>query len=314
MGITRDEVAWGYRAILGREPESEQVFSHYMLAKDFSEFRNVLLKSQEFNQNSSFLGIGRHLLVDNVKIETTCSTAELARMSQNIAQEWRKFGETEPHWSVLTGDEFKPDIINENMDMFYRIGEEDISYIISALKRNKIWDGNKINALDFGCGVGRLSLALAPHVRYVTGVDISPGHLVHAKDRSEKSGVNNTKFVSIDTIDSIDDIGNFDLIISLIVLQHNPPPVIVVLIEKLLSRLNSGGVAVIQIPTYIVGQSFSVEEYLSKQQPSMEMNAVPQKVIYEAIDRANAKIVEVREDGYMGSDIGLSHTFVIQRR
>jgi len=314
MGITREEVAWGYRAILGREPENEQVFSHHMKTKDFLEFRNILLTSHEFNLNSPFLGIGRHRVVDNVEIETTCSAAELEQMSENIAREWRKFGETEPHWSVLTGDEFKPESIDKNLDLFYSRGEEDISYIISALKRNRIWNGDKTNTLDFGCGVGRLSLALAPHVGHVTGIDISAAHLVHARERADKTGVHNVTFASIDTIEGIDALDQFDLIISLIVLQHNPPPVIVVLIGKLLSRLTSGGVAAIQIPTYIVGQRFSVEEYLSKQQPSMEMNAVPQRVIYEAIDRANAKIVEVREDGYMGSDIGLSHTFVIQRR
>lgn len=314
MGITREEVAWGYRAILGREPESEQVFSHHMRAEDFLQFRNTLITSQEFNLNSPFMGIGRHRTVDSVEIETTCGAAELAQMSENIAREWRKFGETEPHWSVLTGDEFKQDSIYENLDLFYSIGEEDISYIVSALKRNCVWNGDKANALDFGCGVGRLSLALAPHVGHVTGIDISAAHIVHARERADKTGVHNVTFASIETIEGIDALNKFDLIISLIVLQHNPPPVIVVLLEKLLSRLTSGGVAVIQIPTYIIGQRFSVEEYLSKQQPSMEMNAVPQRVIYEAIDRADAKIVEVREDGYMGCDIGLSHTFVIQRR
>lgn len=123
MGITREEVAWGYRAILGREPENEQVFSHHMKTKDFLEFRNILLTSHEFNLNSPFLGIGRHRVVDNVEIETTCSAAELEQMSENIAREWRKFGETEPHWSVLTGDEFKPESIDKNLDLFYSRGE-----------------------------------------------------------------------------------------------------------------------------------------------------------------------------------------------
>lgn len=314
MAVTREEVVWGYRAILGREPENELVISHHMGACDFSALRSALLNSQEFNLTSPFLRVGRHRAVDDVQVETTSSMADLARMSENIAREWRKFGETEPHWSVVTGNEFKPENISQNLEAFYDLGREDVAYIIAALKRNRIWKGDSVNALDFGCGVGRLSLNLTPHVAHVTGIDISEAHLVHARQRAKQTNARNVTFKSIDTIDSIDALPQFDLIISLIVLQHNPPPLMVVLLNKLLSRLTAGGVAVIQIPTYIVGQQFAVAEYLSNHQPSMEMNAVPQRVIYETTDQAGCKVIEVQEDGYMGTDIGLSHTFVIQRR
>lgn len=316
MAITREEVVWGYRAILGREPESELVISQHMGAPAFSALRSALLNSQEFGMNSPapVLKVGRHRAVDSVEVETTASATDLARMSENVAREWRKFGETEPHWSVVTGNEFKPENIARNLEAFYALGRDDVAYVIAALKRNGVWKGDGTRAMDFGCGVGRLSLALASHVAHVTGIDISAAHLVHARQRAEQMGVRNVTFEPIDTIDGIDALPRFDLIISLIVLQHNPPPVMVVLLNELLSRLAAGGVAVIQMPTYIVGQRFTVAEYLSNQQPSMEMNAVPQRVIYEAIDRAGCKIIEVREDEYMGTDIGLSHTFVIQRR
>jgi 2-polyprenyl-3-methyl-5-hydroxy-6-metoxy-1,4-benzoquinol methylase len=314
MAVSHEEVVWGYRAILGREPESEQVISQHMCLPDFSALRSALLNSQEFNLNSPVLGVGRHRAVDGCQIETVCSAADLARMSENIAREWRKFGETEPHWSVATANEFKSENINQNLEAFYDLGTDDVGYVIAALKRNGIWKGGSARALDFGCGVGRLSLALAPHVLHVTGIDISAAHLVHARQRAEQTGVRNVTFEPIDTIDGIDALPQFDLIISLIVLQHNPPPVMVVLFKKLLARLAAGGVAVIQIPTYIVGQQFTVNEYLTSEQPSMEMNAVPQRVIYEAAEHADCKVMEVREDGYMGTDIGLSHTFVIQRR
>jgi 2-polyprenyl-3-methyl-5-hydroxy-6-metoxy-1,4-benzoquinol methylase len=268
----------------------------------------MFLNCPEFGRNSPFLGVGRHRAVDSVQVETTSSTADLARMSENIAREWRKFGETEPHWSVVTGNEFKPENIAQNLEAFYDLGKEDVAYVIAALKRNGVWKNDSIKALDFGCGVGRLSLSLAPHVEHVTGIDISAPHLVHARQRTEQTGVRNVTF------ETIDGPSRFDLIISLIVLQHNPPPVMVVILDKLLSRLTHGGVAVIQMPTYIVGQHFTVAEYLSSPQSSMEMNAVPQRVIYEAIDQAGCRVLEVREDGYMGTDIGLSHTFVIQRR
>jgi FkbM family methyltransferase len=49
--LTRDEVIWGYRYILGREPESEAVVNATAAAVDnFREFRRILLGSAEFDR------------------------------------------------------------------------------------------------------------------------------------------------------------------------------------------------------------------------------------------------------------------------
>lgn len=68
-----------------------------------------------------------------------------------------------------------------------------------------------------------------------------------------------------------------------------------------------------QIPTFIEGQSFSVAAYLANEQPQMEMNFLPQPVIYRLIDEAGCRLIEVREDAAAG-DTSLSHTFVVQKR
>ncbi len=47
--LTRDEVVWGYRYVLGRDPESEAVVStHAAAMKGVPEFRRALLQSKEF--------------------------------------------------------------------------------------------------------------------------------------------------------------------------------------------------------------------------------------------------------------------------
>ena len=53
---------------------------------------------------------------------------------------------------------------------------------------------------------------------------------------------------------------------------------------------------------------------LANEQPQMEMNALPQKAIYEIIDRAGCRPLEVREDLYAGHGSVLSHIFVVQKR
>jgi SAM-dependent methyltransferase len=43
--------------------------------------------------------------------------------------------------------------------------------------------GPNITALDIGCGIGRLELALAPRLRAMTGIDVSPGMIEEAQKR-----------------------------------------------------------------------------------------------------------------------------------
>ena len=49
-----------------------------------------------------------------------------------------------------------------------------------------------------------------------------------------------------DTLD-LDTLPEFDLFFSMIVLQHNPPPLIALMLEKIAARLRPGGVAVFAV-------------------------------------------------------------------
>jgi len=46
--LTHDEVVWGYRYILGRDPESDVVVRTHAATKDVPAFRDALLRSKEF--------------------------------------------------------------------------------------------------------------------------------------------------------------------------------------------------------------------------------------------------------------------------
>jgi hypothetical protein len=58
---------------------------------------------------------------------------------------------------------------------------------------------------------------------------------------------------------------------------------------------------------------FTVADYLANAQPNMEMNALPQPAIFEIIDQAGCRVLEVREDGWIGGIAGVSQTFAITR-
>jgi SAM-dependent methyltransferase len=317
MPVSRDDAINAYRFILGREPESEIVIGQAMEAENVGHLRGVFLGSREFVEKYEGQGrpqpIGRYFEISDIDIDIACTPEQLRSMFDRIAEAWRKFGETEPHWSVLVSDDYRQENLAANIDRFYASGHGDIEVHLNFLRRARL-PTTFAKALDFGCGVGRLTLALAPHARQVVGVDISPPHLKLAEERARDAGIGNVGFEAIGSVEDIDRHRGYDLVVSRIVLQHNPPPVMAALYARLLAALAPGGVAIVQMPTYIHGQRFTAAEYLASEQPQMEMNGLPQPVIYRLIEDAGCRLIEVREDGAAGDQPALSHTFVTQRK
>lgn len=92
--------------------------------------------------------------------------------------------------------------------------------------------------MDFGCGVGRITLPLTRIAKEVLAVDLSDGMLAEAKRNAPAA-----RFAK--QLDS-----TFDLIHSTHVLQHNKRSDGKALLARLIDSLNPGGVAVIQFPYY----------------------------------------------------------------
>jgi len=314
MAIAPDAVRWAYRLLLDREPENEAVVESYCATSDIPALRNIFLNSDEYRARNGDGGqVGRYTDVASIPVETEASDADICAMMDRIAGEWRKLGETEPHWSVLTSEMFTANNIGENIDLFYESGRGDLKFILNPLTRSGISATRFGKVLDFGCGVGRLSLALAEHADMVLGIDVSPPHLKLARERTARTGVTNVDFQAINAPTDLDGLSGFDLVVSLIVLQHNPPPVMASLLNKLLRTLAPNGVAVIQMPTFLRDYRFSVVEYLANTQPPMEMNALPQSEIFAIAARAGCRVLEVREDHCLGTLPGISQTFAFER-
>jgi len=314
MAIAPDAVRWAYRLFLDREPESEAVVESYRETSDIPALRNIFLNSDEYRARNGDRGqVGRFTDIPTIPVEVEASEADIRAMMDRIAKEWRRFGETEPHWSVLTSEMFTADKIEENINLFYESGRGDLKFIFNPLTRSGIPATRFGKVLDFGCGVGRLSLVLAAYADQVLGVDISPPHLKLARERAAQTCVMNVHFKAINGPADLDGLTGFDLVVCLIVLQHNPPPVMATLLDKLLRTLALGGVAVIQMPTFLRDYRFSVADYLANTQPAMEMNALPQSAIFAIADQAGCRVLEVREDHCLGTLPGISQTFAFKR-
>ena len=98
-----------------------------------------------------------------------------------------------------------------------------------------------------------------------------------------------------------------DFFYSVIVLQHNPPPVIMELIRIALTALKPGGVAMFQVPTHINDYRFDLKEWLATDHAlDMQMHCVPQEAVLNLITATGCYLLGLREDGC--TSLGRSQT------
>jgi SAM-dependent methyltransferase len=313
LAVERDDVVWAYRLLLGREPESEEAIRSNLVHADRASLIAAFRGSIEFANASRTIPVGLHTEVDAVTVETAGTPEQHAAMLDRIAAAWRKFGEEEPHWSVLTADEFRPDQIDANLERFYASGDQVVDLALAALSRNGRDASGIRTVLDYGCGVGRLSLAWAKRVEQVVGVDVSAPHVRLAEARAAETGTGNVAFRTIARLDDLAELPGCDLMFSQIVLQHNPPPVIAATLRHLLAGVNPGGFALFQVPTFIRNYRFRIDEYLSSPQAQMEMNPLPQREVFAIARAAGMVPLEVREDLLAGDAMMVSQSFLFER-
>ena len=99
---------------------------------------------------------------------------ELRQLQKN----WDEFGKKDPLWAIITWPEKKGN--KWEREEFFSTGRDEIDSVMAYLKSLHLEIARR-RALDFGCGVGRLTQALARHFDSVVGVDIAPSMLRLAK-------------------------------------------------------------------------------------------------------------------------------------
>jgi SAM-dependent methyltransferase len=157
---------------------------------------------------------------------------------------WDSHARHDPLWAILS-DPAKKDG-QWNLDRFFQTGVAEISHILYHMRLRGM-SVVKRRALDFGCGVGRLSQALAQHFARVDGVDISPAMVALAESLNRHGA--RVSYHANDRPDlSIFPDHTFDLIVSTIVLQHIEPPMAARYLTELCRVLAPGGAFVFQLP------------------------------------------------------------------
>ena len=315
--VTEDDVRYAYRLFLGREPENTDVIRNFARCPTLEALSLSFLRCTEFGNRwpEHALPTPGGLLGDaSMEVESEVPPATLAEMLSRIGEVWTGLGETEPYWSVLSADHFRLSTFKENRDEFYASGERDFGVAKAFLARSGKRLPEHGRCFELGCGAGRVTLALARHFDEVVAYDISKTHLEIARSVVLEAGFDNVKFSLPAKTGSLRQFGSFDFVVSLIALQHNPPPVIAFLVREICGILAPGGIAYFQVPTYRAGYRFSAHPYLSEKGDGIEMHALPQPIIFKMFEQEKCRILEVREDGWVGSPYFISNTFLIEKR
>lgn len=96
-----------------------------------------------------------------------------------LKRHWNRLGRRDPFWAVLTHPDNKRHG-GWDAEQFFRAGAEEIADVLQRAERLGVTIPRR-RALDFGCGVGRVTQALAHEFEHCDGVDISASMLRAAR-------------------------------------------------------------------------------------------------------------------------------------
>jgi len=157
---------------------------------------------------------------------------------------WDLFAQTDPYWAVLSEPAKRGG--KWTLDEFFATGEAEADALLQAAERCRP-GFRRDEALDFGCGVGRLTQALAGRFDRLTGVDISEEMLSLAR-RHNRHG-DRVRYLHNPRADlgCLAD-GSFSLVVSMITLQHVEPGYVRRYLREFARICRPGGLLLVQMP------------------------------------------------------------------
>lgn len=163
------------------------------------------------------------------------------------ARDWEELADTDPLWAILASPEGRGG--KWDLEKFFASGEVEIGEVLAVADRLGYPSGRD-RALDFGCGVGRLTRALASSFGEAVGLDISAEMVRLARElnvgRRCRFEVNVRE--DLGGLES----GSFDFVYTALVLQHMPEKELIrSYLGEFLRVLRPGGVAVFQTLAYL---------------------------------------------------------------
>jgi len=215
----------------------------------------------------------------------------------NLQENWNKLGNTDTFWSILTDQKW-------NTSDFFLTGENEVNLLMKKIISSRLTI-QKEKALDFGCGVGRISQALGRYFKKVYGVDISPS-MIKLANKYNKFEKRCTYYLNSKADLSLFPNNTFDFIFSFRTLQHMNPIFIKKYIREFLRILKPCGLLIFQLPTVptlnLKGLFIRITPIvILNRLRKMEMHGISKKEIIEIINKNKTRIIKIIEDNSSGS-------------
>lgn len=316
--VSTEDVRAAYRLILGREAENEEAILHHARhAHSVEDLRRKFLCSREFTQNARGLHSSQRFSdCPPMEVDVDASSEQLTKMITHIEANWQHLGKNDPHWSVFSIEAFRASNIARTRKEFYDSGLLDVRALQRTAERCGVDLAKFKRCFELGCGVGRMTVWLAHLFERVVAADISRAHLALAEEALDTFSSGNVDLIHVDTFDAFHALPEFDFFCSVIVLQHNPPPLIAVLLRTLLNELQPGGIAYFQVPTYQSDYRFRTDEYILDASPirGMEMHLIPQLQLFDILERSDCRVLECREDLWTGAYNMISNSLLVKKK
>lgn len=217
-----------------------------------------------------------------------------------LAAHWDRYGCTDPLSAILSdptrrGNELSP-------SEFFESGQKEIQDILLHIK-SLGYSLRLGRAMDFGCGVGRLTLALGDQFQFVDGIDISQS-MVQLARKYNRHGAKCIFHHNLSEDLSIFQSDQYDFIVSLLVLQHLRPSFCRAYLREMIRVLTKGGVFVFQLTSRphddVLFHQIQFPSEHSKAFPRMELYGLMPNSVKALMEQCGGKVVDMRTDERAG--------------
>ncbi|MBZ5493466.1 MAG: class I SAM-dependent methyltransferase [Acidobacteriia bacterium] len=221
---------------------------------------------------------------------------------KELQRNWEGLAQTDPLWAICTD----PSKRNSQWDReeFFATGRKEIETVLGYATRVGLCIDKSRPALDFGCGVGRLTRAMSEYFSECRGVDISPTMISTARELNHDCPRCHFQLNEDTRLKCLPD-NYFGFIYTNLVLQHIAPPCSHQYIVELIRILNPGGVLIVQVPEKLRASALTkvrtrlalrsrLHSIFGRGKPcTMEMHCIKEAVIRKLIAQNHARIVAV---------------------
>jgi ubiquinone/menaquinone biosynthesis C-methylase UbiE len=169
-------------------------------------------------------------------------------MAGDHKRDWEDLAALDPYWAILSEPARR--FGNWDVDAFFKTGEVEFNRFMESADRLG-YPQERTRALDFGCGVGRVTRAMSRYFEEAVGVDIAESMVSQAKELNR--GFPRCRFHSWsgETLDLFPK-NHFDLVYCDIVLQHLPSRALIEgKISEFVRVLRPDGLAMFQLLSFI---------------------------------------------------------------